>query len=72
MWKASPNCASCGRLTDYPDGFELDHIIPLSQGGPDTDDNCQILCAWFDSAGSKRGCHASKSAGEASGVGWGD
>src|SRR5690606_32790329 len=54
MWTESPHCASCGALVDYPFGFELDHIVPLSQGGPDVEDNCQILCA------GPFGCHAVK------------
>lgn len=51
-------CAECGRLVvlEYPhqNGFELDHKILVSVGGPDTDDNCQILCSGED------GCHAKK------------
>lgn len=37
-------CATCGGLTEYPKGFELDHRVPLFKGGPDTEDNLQILC----------------------------
>ena len=33
----------CGKLTNYPDGFQLDHKIPLHKGGPDTDENLQVL-----------------------------
>lgn len=29
--------------TEAPDGYEVDHIIPLSQGGSDTPDNMQLL-----------------------------
>ena len=58
IWKANPHCAECGKLVTlaYPHhtGFELDHIIPVSKGGSDTDDNCQILCM--------DGCHAKKTA----------
>lgn len=43
----------CGRLTNYPDGFEVDHAVPLYKGGPDTDDNLQVLC-------SPSGCHDKK------------
>ena len=40
-------CALCGGDIDYtlrtphPDSFEIDHVIPLKHGGPDTLDNCQ-------------------------------
>lgn len=44
LWLESPCCAECGVLVAYPDGFELDHKVPLYQGGEDTEDNCQILC----------------------------
>ncbi|WP_158784615.1 HNH endonuclease [Pantoea sp. BAV 3049] len=54
LWAANPCCAECGRLTEYPHGFELDHIVSLYQGGPDTDDNCQILC------NGENGCHRKK------------
>lgn len=56
MWAANPCCSICGRLTEYPYGFELDHIVPLYQGGDDTDANCQILCCGND------GCHRMKTA----------
>lgn len=54
IWAANPCCAECGRLTEYPHGFELDHIVSLYQGGPDTDANCQILCS------GENGCHLKK------------
>ncbi|QMV50950.1 HNH endonuclease [Ewingella americana] len=54
LWAANPRCAACGQLTEYPHGFELDHIVSLYKGGPDTDDNCQILCNGED------GCHRKK------------
>ncbi|HGW4115666.1 TPA: HNH endonuclease [Serratia marcescens] len=44
----------CGRLTEYPHGFELDHKVALHQGGADTDENCQILCCGDE------GCHLKK------------
>jgi len=34
-------CACCG--TPLLDNFEIDHIIPISLGGPNTDDNVQLL-----------------------------
>ena len=38
-------CAcGCGEpLGDDPRGFEFDHIIPLADGGTDTEDNLQAL-----------------------------
>lgn len=42
-----PPCALCGDDIDYtlptphPDSFEVDHIIPISQGGADSLDNKQ-------------------------------
>lgn len=44
LWLNDPRCAKCGRTVRYPDGFELDHVVPLWQGGPDDDSNRQILC----------------------------
>ena len=43
-------CQDCGRVVAV---FEIDHIIPLSAGGSDTDSNKQLLC---------RTCHLTKSA----------
>jgi len=54
MWTKDPRCAMCGRLTEYPHGFELDHIVPLYQGGEDVMENTQILCCGED------GCHKTK------------
>lgn len=54
LWAKTPNCAECGKLTEYPKGFEVDHIQPLDQGGEDIDSNLQILCS------GATGCHAKK------------
>jgi len=54
VWKKDPRCAMCGRLTEYPNGFELDHKIPLYLGGEDVVENTQILCCGDD------GCHKRK------------
>lgn len=57
VWKRDPTCASCGRVVAYPNGFELDHIVPLFMGGEDVEANCQILCV---SGPGFEGCHARK------------
>lgn len=44
MYIDNPHCNVCGRLTQYPKGFQIDHIKPLSKGGTDTPDNVQLLC----------------------------
>ena len=52
---AHPLCATCydaGRIVPTD---EIDHVVPLSRGGTDDDDNVQGLCA---------ACHRAKSAGE--------
>jgi 5-methylcytosine-specific restriction protein A len=43
LWTKSPYCAACGRLTNYPNGFQVDHIVPLHKGGSDEDANLQVL-----------------------------
>lgn len=60
MWKINPYCSGCGRLVEYPGGFELDHKIPIYLGGEDTEDNCQILCVYVDPVKGKSGCHIDK------------
>lgn len=40
-----PECALCTRQA-LPSAMEIDHILPLSQGGEDVDDNVQVLCRW--------------------------
>lgn len=60
LWSADPFCAKCDRLTDYPHGFEVDHIVPLHQGGADDDSNLQLLCVHRTGPGRKFGCHEDK------------
>lgn len=67
LWTKDPHCQACRKLVDYPWGFELDHTVPLSQGGPDTEENSQVLCVWYDVHGNKAGCHVEKSRQEAAG-----
>lgn len=39
-----PACVECKKLGRLRKTAEIDHVIPLSQGGSDTDDNVQGLC----------------------------
>lgn len=61
LWSADPCCAKCGALTEWPSGFEADHITPLSFGGKDVESNLQVLCA------GPTGCHAKKTIAEGHG-----
>ncbi|MGQ7956392.1 HNH endonuclease [Pseudomonas sp. SP16.1] len=68
VWARNPNCAQCGKLCDFPAGFELDHKVPLHQGGEDTEANCQVLCVRYETINGqlvKVGCHARKTAQDA-------
>lgn len=63
VWLKDPRCASCRRVVQFPHGFELDHKVPLYQGGEDIEENCQVLCVYFevvDGVKVKKGCHAEK------------
>ncbi|AWX31843.1 DEAD/DEAH box helicase family protein [Methanosphaera sp. BMS] len=44
-------CHQCGINSKYKAGFEIDHIIPMNEGGLTTEDNLQLLC---------RGCNRLK------------
>ena len=44
IWSRDPHCVDCGALTSHPDGYELDHVIALVNGGDDTDGNCAVRC----------------------------
>lgn len=37
-------CAICGRKSKKKVTFQVDHIIPMNQGGKSVEDNLQILC----------------------------
>lgn len=67
LWSKSPYCVDCGRLTDYPWGFELDHDTPLEHGGSEHDSNLKVRCVWWDERGAKHGCHEAKTKRERSG-----
>ena len=47
-------CASCHRIVDGPEA-QVDHRIPLAEGGTDDQVNLQTLCI---------GCHSRKTMGE--------
>jgi 5-methylcytosine-specific restriction enzyme A len=49
--KSQGQCQSCRAKIHPGQKWELDHIIPLALGGPDSDSNLQVLC---------KICHAHK------------
>jgi 5-methylcytosine-specific restriction protein A len=48
---AGGRCQCCGRKLGPSDGWDIDHVIALENGGTDDDTNLQLLCDW---------CHTSK------------
>lgn len=59
--RANPLCAQCEKRGRIKPAVEVDHIIPLTQGGPRMDPrNLQALC---------RPCHSSKTVREDGGFG---
>ena len=44
LLSANPLCCKCQEKGIVSIAREIDHIIPLHVGGPDTDDNTQNLC----------------------------
>lgn len=60
VWSRDPRCAMCRKLCEFnaesDRGFQLDHKVPLFKGGPDTIENCQVLCV------GPGGCHEKKTA----------
>ena len=42
--KLYPLCALCLLEGIVTQTDQIDHIIPLHKGGPDTDENCQGIC----------------------------
>lgn len=57
---AHPVCAECAKRGLVKVTVEIDHVVPLEQGGTDDDDNIQGLCLL---------CHALKTAVEGAGHG---
>lgn len=53
---ANPACAVCRAAGRWTEAREVDHVVPLWDGGTDALANLQGLCI---------ACHAQKSAGEA-------
>jgi len=53
-------CQVCKRLF-LEDQLEIDHLIPLAQGGGEQDANLQSICKTFEG---HQGCHAMKTARE--------
>ena len=51
VWAKDPHCTDCRALVQHPDGYELDHVVALVNGGDDTDENCAVRC---------HGCHERK------------
>jgi len=45
-----PICRVCEEQGKVSVGEELDHVIPLSEGGQDDDTNLQTLCRWHHDA----------------------
>lgn len=56
LFASDPLCAACRRQGRVTLATQRDHITPLAEGGTDTDDNVQGLCA---------DCHEAKSKTEA-------
>ena len=44
LFKANHRCQSCQAKIHPGQKWEIDHIIPLALGGPESLDNMQILC----------------------------
>jgi hypothetical protein len=54
-WRQDWNCVDCAKMLDW--AFEVDHRVPLAQGGTNAEDNLAACCAC---------CHARKSIEERS------
>ena len=45
LFQRSPICVQCEREGRTIEATRADHVIPLAEGGPDTEANLQALCA---------------------------
>lgn len=59
-WRKDPHCRACGKLThimvwegSWKDQATVDHILSRGMGGPDTEDNFQLLCGRCNNKKSK-------------------
>lgn len=57
--RADGCCQRCTRKIPHGDEWDLDHIIALSRGGSNDDDNIMVLCSW---------CHDSKTSDDIAGA----
>lgn len=55
LFTRQPLCVECEKAGRVTLATQRDHIVPLTEGGEDTDENTQGLC---------RPCHDEKSLGE--------
>ena len=55
LFRRSPLCAECVKADRVALATQRDHVVPLAEGGTDTDDNVQGLCT---------PCHDAKSEAE--------
>ena len=46
MWVRSKMCALCKEAIETYEESSVDHIIPVSRGGKDTESNVQITHVW--------------------------
>jgi len=51
--KQEGNCNGCGAHFEMRH-FDIDHIVPVSKGGPNVDDNLQLLCGHCNSVKGNR------------------
>lgn len=45
LWcRDSGQCQYCGKAVDPRQGWHIEHVLPFSLGGPDTEDNLVVAC----------------------------